>query len=376
MSKINESGLKMTPLYDYYVENNVKLTDFGGWALPIQYTKILEEHQAVRNHVGLFDVAHMGEIRITGKYAVDFVNSLITNDATKIKNNQSMYTAITNEEGGTLDDVIFSKYSEEEILFTPNAANTEKIYHWFVQHNEDQLVKIEDVSDQYGLIALQGPEAINVLQKLTDTDVASIRPFYFKAKQKVAGIENVTISRTGYTGEIGFELYMPFKDQLSIWKELLQVGEPYGIKECGLGARDTLRLEAGLALYGNDLSESINPLEGGIGFTVKTGNKKTQDYPGKTALEAYQAKENKRQSRGFELKGKGIARQGMKVALKDGTEIGEVTSGTKSPTFNRSIGFILVDSQYAKLGSEVFIEIRNKHVPAVIVKKDWLKREE
>lgn len=374
MTETAKNNLKKTPLYDYYLEKNLKLMDFGGWALPVQYTKILEEHKAVREAVGIFDVAHMGEIRITGKHALDFVNSVITNDATPLKINQSMYTAVTNDDGGTLDDVIFYKVSDEKFIFTPNASNTEKIYNWFVKHNQDNQVTIEDISDEYGLIAIQGPKAMAVLEKLTNAILSEIKPFYFKANETVAGIHPVIISRTGYTGEEGFELYVPFAEQLTIWKQLLEAGEEFGLKECGLGARDTLRLEAGLSLYGNDLSEDINPIEGGIGFTVKTGDKKTEDYPGKSALEAYQAKENKRQSRGFELVGKGIARNGMPVRLADGTEIGVVTSGTKSPTLNKAIGYLLIDKKYGQLDNEVFIDIRNKLVPAVIVKKDWLRR--
>lgn len=366
--------LRRTPLYDYYLEKGLKLMDFGGWALPVQYTKIMEEHKAVREAVGIFDCAHMGEIRITGKNALDFVNSVITNDATKVKDNQSMYTAVTNEAGGTLDDVIFYKTSDEHFTFTPNASNTEKILNWFNKHNQDEDVVIEDVSADFGLIAIQGPKAVSVLEKLTDTNLSYIKPFYFKADQTVAGVSPVLISRTGYTGEDGFELYVPFDEQLTIWKQLLEAGEEFGITECGLGARDTLRLEAGLALYGNDLSEDINPIEGGIGFTVKTGDKKEVDYPGKEALEAHRAADSKRLSRGFELLGKGIAREGMPVKLADGTEVGVVTSGTKSPTFKKAIGFLMIDKNHAQLENEVFIDIRNKLVPAVLVKKDWLRR--
>lgn len=374
MLQTDEKGLKKTPLYDYYLEKGVTLTDFGGWALPIQFTKIVDEHKAVRESVGLFDVAHMGEIRITGDRAIEFVNSVITNDASTLGNNQAMYTAITNEEGGTLDDVIFYKRTDDFITFTPNAGNTEKILDWFNLHNKEGMVTIEDLTAEFGLIALQGPNAEAVLQKLTDTDLADLKTYHYLPEQTVAGVSPVAISRTGYTGEEGFELYVPFDQQLNLWKELLKAGEEYEIKECALGARDTLRLEAGLPLYGNDLSEEINPFEGGIGFTVKTSDKKAEDYPGKAALEAFKAQTNKCQTRGFELQERGIARPGMPVKLEDGTEIGFVTSGTMSPTFKKAIGFMLIDNQHAKLGSEVFVEIRKKLVPAKIVKKDWLRR--
>lgn len=372
--KVDEKGLKKTPLYDYYLEQGLKLTDFGGWALPIQITKLADEHEAVRERVGLFDCAHMGEIRISGECALEFVNGLITNDATKLTNQEAMYTAITNEKGGVLDDVIFYKEAEDSFLFTPNAANTEKILNWFKKHNEDNRVKIEDLSDEYGLIAIQGPKSEAVLEKLTDADLGSISNYTYLPNQSVADIESVAISRTGYTGEIGFELYVPFDQQLLLWKKLLEAGEEFGILECALGARDTLRLEAGMPLYGNDLTEEINPFEGGIGFTVKTGAQKEQDFPGKTALEEHKAKETKQISRGFELKERGIARPGMIVRNANGDEIGTVTSGTMSPTFKQALGYVLIDNTDAKIGDEIFIEVRKKLISAEIVQKDWLRR--
>ncbi len=375
MAQTDENGLKKTPMYDYYRENNIKVSDFHGWALPIQFTKLAEEHEAVRERVGLFDVAHMGEIQITGEHTVDFVDSLITNDATKAKDNQAMYTAVTKEDGGTLDDVIFYKQSDESITFTPNASNTDKIYHWFTKHNQDNRVKIENLSDDYGLIALQGPQAEATLQKLVKGNLSEIKPFQFLAEATVADVHPIILSRTGYTGEDGFEIYVPFDKQPLIWEKLLEAGKEFGIRQCGLGARDTLRLEAGLALYGNDLSEEINPIEGGIGFAVKTGAKKAVDYPGKAALEAYRAQDNPRVSRGFELTGRGIAREGMLVKLEDGTEIGQVTSGTQSPTFKKAIGYVLIAKKYAKIGNDIFIEVRNRLVPATLVRKDWLRRE-
>ena len=376
MAETDENGLKKTPMYEYYLENNIKISDFHGWALPIQFTKLAEEHEAVRDRVGIFDVAHMGEIRITGEHAVEFVNSLITNDATNTKDNQAMYTAITNEEGGTLDDVIFYKHSDEHIIFTPNASNTDKIFDWFTKYNQDNKVKIENASDEIGIIALQGPKAEATLQKLTQADLPEIKPFQFIPEAIVADVQPVVISRTGYTGEDGFELYVPFNQQPEIWKQLLKAGEEFGMKECGLGARDTLRLEAGLALYGNELTEEINPFEGGIGFAVKLGDKKAVDYPGKKALEEYRKQDKQKISRAFELTGKGIAREGMLVKTKDGTEIGYVTSGTHSPTFKKAIGYALIDKAYGKFGAEFFIEVRKRLVPAKQVKKDWLKRKD
>lgn len=374
MIQTDGNGLKKTPLYDYYVDElGAKLTDFSGWALPIQISKIQEEHDAVRNSVGLFDASHMGEVRVAGEGALEWLNGIVTNNILNTDDNQGVYTAVTNEDGGTLDDLIIFKVSDEDLFLTPNSGNYEKIHEWLEDHNDGD-VEITDETADYGLIAIQGPNSEKVLSKLTDADLSEIKSYRFAKDLTVGGVDNVTISRTGYTGEDGFEIYIPWGETVNIWKQLVEAGEEYDIAQCALGARDTLRLEAGLALYGNDLSEDINPIEGGIGFAVKTGDKKEQDYPGKEALAEFRAQENKRQSRGFELKGRGIARPGMKVTLEDGTEIGEVTSGTKSPTFDISLGNILIDNNHSDFGNEVFIEVRNKLVPAEVVRKDWLRR--
>lgn len=372
MIQVDENGLKKTPLYNHYVKSGARVTDFGGWGLPIQFTKIQTEHDAVRNAVGLFDASHMGEILVTGDDVINWFNQIITNDATKVEDLQAQYTAITKEDGGTLDDLIYYKTDANRIVVTANASNTDKIYDWLVKHNPDNAVKIEDQTDQIGLIAVQGPKADETLQKLTDANLAELAYYRFQPHQTIAGVADVVISRTGYTGETGFELYVPWDETQKVWDALLEAGQEFGIAECALGARDTLRLEAGLALYGNDLSEDINPYEGGIGFAVKLD--KEAHFPGKDVLAAHRAKEQKRVSRGFELTGKGIARQHSKVFDKDDNEIGEVTSGTKSPTFGKSIGYMLVDKDAAPFGEKVTIEVRNKRIQADVVKKNWLKR--
>ncbi|AMB93760.1 glycine cleavage system aminomethyltransferase GcvT [Aerococcus sanguinicola] len=368
---VNLEGLKHSPLFDYYVEKGLNLTDFGGWALPIQFTSQIDEHHAVRNKVGLFETSHMGEIIVKGEEAENFLNSLITNDISKCAVNQAQYTAVVKEDGGTLDDLINYRKAEDEFMVTPNGANKEKILAWLNEHNDGQ-VEITDISDQVGLIPIQGPKAQAVLEKLTDTDLDSIKPFHFLDDQTVAGIDHVMISRTGYTGEDGFELYLKWEDTADLWKALLEAGEEYGIQECGLGARDTLRLEGGMCLYGQDLTEDINPLEGGIGFAVKVD--KEVPFIGQDYLKAQKEGEQKRQSRGFELTGKGIAREGYKVYNKDGEEIGFVTSGTKSPTFGKAIGYMIVDKGATEFGDEVLIQVRKKQVPALVCKKDWLRR--
>ena len=367
--KVDENGLKKTPMYDYYVEKGCKITDFGGWGLPIQITKIADEHKAVREAVGLFDASHMGEVRVkSGKMnAFDWWNGLITNEASKLTTDgKAQYTPVCKEDGGMLDDMIYYRVNAEEFMVTPNGSNREKIVQWMNDHNQDGQVEITDETYDWGLIAVQGPKAEELLGRLTDSDLQSIEYYSYKANQTVAGVENVQISRTGYTGEEGFELYIPAEHMLHIWKELVAKGEDLGVAECALGARDTLRLEAGLPLYGNDFDESVNP----IAFFVPKD--KEADYIGKEAIAAYRAGDKKEASRGFKIDGKQIARHGMEVKNTDGEVIGVVTSGTKSPTLGFPLGFMRVDTSY-KVGDKVFIDIRGKMIEAELTKKDWLK---
>ena len=371
----NEDGLFQTPMYDYYVEAGYDVSDFGGWALPIQFSRIQEEHDVVRNDVGIFDASHMGEVFITGnkEHVLDWLNGLITNEAHDCAVNQAQYTAVVKEDGGTLDDLIYYRNGENEIIVTPNASNRIKIVDWFKAHNQDDQVTIDDRSLEYGLIAVQGPKSEELLQSMTDCDLSQIKSYHFLMDQTVDGVEHVIVSRTGYTGENGFELYIPWNDAEKLWRRFLELGEKYNLKECGLGARDTLRLEGGMALYGNDLSEDINPIEGGIGFAVKTD--KEADFIGKEALKEVKKDPNRYISRGFELTGKGIARHGAEIFESEESEepIGFVTSGTKSPTFGKAIGYALIRKPQAEFGKEIFVQIRNKRIPAVITKKDWLR---
>lgn len=365
-----ENNLKRTPLYDYYKNEKIKLTDFGGWALPIQFTSILEEHHAVRNEVGLFDVSHMGEIIVKGDCAAEWLNGLMTNNITQMSVNQAQYNAVCNEAGGTLDDLILFKLAEDAFLVTPNAANTDKIYQWMVDHQREGI-DLENQSDQYGLLAIQGPLAEEILSKLTDVDVSELKSYHFIPEATVAGQENILLSRTGYTGEDGFELYVKWERVVPLWEAFLEAGEGK-IKRCGLGSRDTLRLEAGLALYGHELSEDITPLEGGIGFAVKT--KKEQDFIGKKALKKQRENGLKRVSRGFEVTDKGIAREDSPVLNAEGETIGVVTSGTKSPTLNKSIGLMLIDKDYKEIDTPVWIQVRKRKVEAKIIKKPFYKK--
>lgn len=373
--QLDDKGLKKTPLYDYYVEKGLKITDFGGWALPIQFSKIQTEHAAVRNSVGLFDASHMGEVRITSKdeNALEWFNTMITNDTTKLtKDGKAQYTAVTKEDGGMLDDLIFYRVNEDELLVTPNGSNREKIVEWLKEHNNGQ-VEIVDETYDWGLIAVQGPNAEELLSRLTDADLGSIEYYSYMRNQTVAGVENVQVSRTGYTGEEGFELYIPSEDTLTVWKKLVEEGQDLDVVECALGARDTLRLEAGLPLYGNDFDESVNPVAGGIAFAVPKA--KEADYIGKDAIAQYRSGDHvKETSRGFVIDGKKIARHGMEVKNEDGEVVGVVTSATKSPTLGYPLGFIRIDRNY-KPGDKVTIDVRGKDVEATLTKKDWLSKQ-
>lgn len=365
-------NLKKTPLYDYNQKHGYKLIDFGGWALPVQYTKLQDEHDAVRERAGIFDVSHMGEIFIRGDQATEWINSIISNDITTIEPGQAQYTAVLNEDAGILDDLIFFKLAEDEYLATPNAANTEKIWNWFNEHNNGE-VELDNQSENYGLIALQGPKSEAILSKVTDADLSSLKSYTFTAGEEIAGTKDNIIARTGYTGEDGFELYLKWDNVEPIWHALLEAGEEFDILQSGLGARDTLRLEGGMALYGNDLSEDMNPLEAGIGFAVKAD--KDTEFIGQEKIKEIKSQgKTKYFSRGFELLEKGIARNGDKVFNKEGKEIGTVTSGTKSPTFDISLGYMLAEREETPLDAEVVIQVRKKEIPAKIVKKNWLRR--
>ncbi|MFL2117220.1 glycine cleavage system aminomethyltransferase GcvT [Marinilactibacillus psychrotolerans] len=373
MSEETEKLLSKTPLYDYYKRKAVKLIDFGGWALPIQFTKLAEEHQAVREHAGMFDVSHMGEIMVQGEQVADWLNKLVTNDVQAMKVNQAQYNTMTNEAGGTLDDLLLFKFSDTRFLVTPNAANTEKIYKWMESHKEKSIT-IENISNSYGLIALQGPKAERILTTMTQTDLSILKSYSFFPSEKFGDIEDVIVARTGYTGEDGFELYVSWHQTQQLWDKLLKAGAYHGLKECGLGARDTLRLEAGMSLYGHELTEEISPLEGGVGFAVKVDKK--DSFIGQEALRNQKKIGLKRVSRGFELIEKGIARNNYPVLNSEGEIIGTVTSGTQSPTLVKSIGMMLIDKEHAAFDHKIWIQVRKKQLEARITKKDWLKNRE
>lgn len=369
MDSHSEQKLKHTPLYNWYTENKVKLMDFGGWAMPIQFSGILSEHHAVRNHAGLFDVSHMGELIVEGQGAEKWLNGLVTNDLTKVEIGQAQYNVVCTETGTALDDLIITKLDDEQFFITPNASNSETIFEWLEDHT-DGTATVKNVSEKYGLLALQGPESEQILQQLTDFKVDELRSFYCAPIVNIKGLGPVMVSRTGYTGEDGFEIYCPASQTERLWELLLKTGKEKGLVPCGLGSRDTLRLEMGYPLYGQELSDKITPLEAGIGFAVKTKNK-AEDYVGKQILSEQRKNGVAQKICGFEMDDKGIPRTGYPVYNEEGSEIGYVTSGTKSPTLGKVIGMAFVNAHYSKPDTSFLIGIRNKQLKAHVIKKPF-----
>jgi aminomethyltransferase len=354
--------VKKTPLYEKHNELGGKIIDFGGWALPVQYTGIIEEHEQVRKAAGLFDVSHMGEIIIKGQDAEIFIQNLVTNNIIGAKEHRIIYSPMCYSDGGVVDDLLIYKYSEQHYLLIVNASNTDKDYDWIIQNAKGQ-VEILNMSDRYAQFALQGPKAEIILQKLTDTPLAEIGFFRFKPDVRLDGVEAI-VSRTGYTGEDGFEIYMNSESAVYLWEKILQVGKDEGLVPVGLGARDTLRFEAALTLYGHEISPEISPLEAGLGKFVKL---EKDDFIGKEELVKQHEQGLKRNLVGFEMIDRGIPRNGYDVQI-DGRKVGFVTSGSFSPSLGKNIGMALVESDINAEGAELDIVIRNKAVKAKTVK--------
>ncbi len=358
-------GLRMgkrTPLYDEHIRMKAKMVDFAGWDMPIQYTSIIEETKTVRSSVGVFDVSHMGEIYVEGPQAIEFVNYVITNDFASIKFGDAIYSPMCKEDGGIIDDLIAYKIDSEKALLVVNAANKDKDYEWLREKAKNFSVSVIDRSDELALIAVQGPKAEELLQKMADIKLSEIGFYQFK-NGRVRGIR-AQISRTGYTGEDGFELLVDADAAVPLWRSILEYGEEFGIKPAGLGARDLLRLEASYLLYGNDMDETTNPIEAGLSWTVKFDK---WDFIGKEALLKVKEEKPKRKLVGMILEGRNIARHGYKI-FKDGEEVGFVTSGGYSPTLEKSIALGYVKVPYNKKGTELEIEVRKKTVKAEVVK--------
>lgn len=364
-------GTRHTPVLPAYL-TDAKLINFGGWELPVQFSGIKKEHQAVRTKAGIFDVSHMGELVVSGADSYSYLQSMLTNDLAKLELGKAQYSFLCNKDGGTVDDLIVYRLEENTYLLVVNAANTEKDYRWLLDRKTKD-VEIENKSDSYAQIAIQGPVAEYVLQKVTKTDLSEIRFFRFKSEVYLTD-KNIPalVSRTGYTGEDGFEIYVPAESGAELWKTMLKVGEEDGLVPVGLGARDTLRFEACLPLYGQELDEDISPLEAGMGFAVKL--KKEANFIGKQALARQQKEGLARKLVGLEMIDKGIPRHGYPV-FADGKKIGIITTGTQSPTLQKNIGLGLLDTAYAGVGTELSIEIRNKHLAAKVIPLPFYKRE-
>jgi aminomethyltransferase len=363
---VSDVPLKHTPLHAVHRAMGAKMVPFGGWDMPVQYGGILEEHRAVRSAAGLFDVSHMGEVEVRGSGALAALQRLTSNDVSRLQVGQVQYSALTTETGTFVDDLTVYRLGEDHYLVTLNASNIEKDVRWMRAHALG--VEIADRSDETALVAIQGPQAIRILQQLTRVDLAAI-PYYRWARGLVVG-EEAILSRTGYTGEDGFEVYLSPRRVVVLWEALLEAGNPLGLVPCGLGARDTLRLEAKMALYGNDIDEQHTVLEADLGWIVKFDK---GDFVGREALSRQKAEGIARKLVGFEMVGRGIARSHYPI-MKDGARIGEVTSGAPSPWLGKNIGLGYVAIAHAAVGSEIEIVIRDQPVAARIVQTPFYKR--
>ncbi len=353
--------LKRTPLRDVHVKAGARMVPFGGWEMPVQYTGIVDEHRAVRRAVGLFDISHMGEFEIEGGEALRIVQRLCTNDASTLAVGQVQYSLLCYPEGGIVDDLTLYRLADDRFMLTVNAANIDKDWSWVTEHGGGEA-RLRNVSDETGLLSVQGPNAEGLVQRLADSDVTRV-PYYHFVRGAVAGVPAL-ISRTGYTGEDGFELYIPASRAQHLWHALLEAGRGDGIQPIGLGARDTLRLEMKYALYGNDIDGTTNPLEAGLGWVVKPAK---GDFIGRGAIEALRARGVARKLVGFEMVLPAVPRHGYRL-LKDGAPVGVVTSGSFGPSVERYIGMGYVPTALAAVGSELEVEIRGKPQPARVVR--------
>jgi len=366
---VSDEPLKRTPLFTRHEALGARLVPFAGWQMPIQYQGITLEHQAVRERVGLFDVSHMGELELRGPGALELVNSLITNDIARAADGQATYTCCCNERGTILDDLIVYRRAANDVLVVCNASNRDKISAHFAAAARG-ICEFSDVSDATALLALQGPQAMGVLARAgVSLDLATLRTFRF-ASGTVAGVA-CTIARTGYTGEDGVELFCAWHDAPALWNALMAAGADAGILPIGLGARDTLRLDARLSLYGNEIDETTNPLEAGLGWVVKLDK---PSFVGKAALVAIKEAGLSRTLIGFEMTGRGIARHGYPLHDSEGTECGVCTSGGPSPTLGTSIGLGYFPVAQSAIGGELLVDCRGKKIPARIVKTPFYKR--
>ncbi len=364
------TDLKRTPLYEQHKKAGGRIVPFAGWEMPVQYTGITDEHQAVRTAAGLFDVSHMGELEMSGQYAAQVVDYLITNDASKLAVGQALYTCACNEKGTVLDDLIVYRAGEQSFLIVCNASNHEKMAAHFKKAAENHC-DFKDKSSETALLALQGPKAFDILAKCGADAAKLVELKSFTFRDVVIANVRCTAARTGYTGEDGVEIFCAWNDAPQLWEQLMELGGPLGLKPAGLGCRDTLRLEARLSLYGNDIDETTNPLEAGLGWVVKLGK---GDFIGKAALEAIKAKGLTRKIVGFEVTGRGIARHGYPLRDLEGKEVGICTSGSPCPTVGKNLGLGYLPTGMTDVGTKFLVDCRGKNIEAVVVPTPFYKR--
>jgi aminomethyltransferase len=361
-------NIKKVQLNDLHEALGAKMVPFAGYNMPVRYSSDIEEHKTVREGVGVFDVSHMGEFMVRGEKALDLIQKVTSNDASKLVIGQAQYSCFPNEEGGIVDDLIVYKIADQEYMLVVNASNIEKDWNWINKHNH-MGADLENISDKISLFAIQGPKAIEAVQSLTPIDLSSIKFYHFTIGE-FAGVENVIISGTGYTGAGGFEIYVKNEDAESVWNAVFEAGKSLGIKPIGLGARDTLRLEMGYCLYGNDINDETSPLEAGLGWITKF----TKEFINSENLKKQKEKGVEKKLVGFIINEKGIPRAHYPIVNNSGEVIGEVTSGTMSPSMGVGIGLGYVKSEYASPGTEIAITVRNKNLPARIEKLPLYKK--
>lgn len=360
--------MKHIPLKHIHEALGAKMVDFAGFYMPVQYEGVNAEHETVRNGVGVFDVSHMGEFLLTGEKALDLIQKVTSNDASTIEIGKAQYSCLPNENGGIVDDLIIYRMKENQYLLVVNASNIDKDWDWISKHN-DLGVEMRNLSDDYALLAIQGPKSIEATQSLTSVNLSEI-PYYSFKVGDFAGIENVIISATGYTGSGGFEIYCKNDEVEQIWNKVFEAGASFGIKPIGLAARDTLRLEMGFCLYGNDIDDTTSPLEAGLGWITKF----TKDFTNSENLKKQKEEGVKRKLVGFELIERGIPRHDYEIVDSEGNVIGKVTSGTMAPSLGKGIGMGYVTTEFSKADSEIFIKIRNNNVKAKVVKTPFYKK--
>jgi aminomethyltransferase len=360
--------MKNTALTHIHEGLGAKMVPFAGYNMPVQYEGVNAEHDTVRNGVGVFDVSHMGEFLLTGPKALDLIQKVTSNDASTLTVGRAQYSCLPNDNGGIVDDLIVYMMKEEQYLLVVNASNIEKDWNWIASKN-DLGVEMRNLSDDYSLLAIQGPMAMEAMQGLTSIDLAAIKYYHFEVAD-FAGVENVIISATGYTGSGGFEIYAKNSEIGQIWNKVFEAGEPYGIKPIGLAARDTLRLEMGFCLYGNDINDTTSPLEAGLGWITKFN----KDFTNSEALKVQKENGVTRKLVGFELTERGVPRHDYEIVDKDGNVIGIVTSGTMAPSLNKGIGLGYVPVEYAAPDSKIYIRIRKNDIPAKVVKLPFYKK--